>query len=62
VQSRTQLAIFVDEIGYHPEESQLFEDEFLVRGNKEEKTDVVTAVNHGTTCVDIFWCPWLTVF
>lgn len=48
-QSRTRLSKFVDEIGYRPEEGQVFEDEFLVRGNKEEKTDVVTAVNHGTT-------------
>ena len=46
-QSRTRLSKFVDEIGYRAEEGQLFEDEFLVRGNKEEKTDVVTAVNHG---------------
>ena len=48
-QSRTRLSKYVDEIGYRPEEGQLFEDEFLVRGNKEEKTDVVTAVNHGMT-------------
>lgn len=47
--SRTRLSKFVDEIGYRSEEGQLFEDESLVRGNKEEKTDVVTAVNHGTT-------------
>lgn len=48
-QSLTRLGKFVDEIGYRPEEGQLFEDEFLLRGNKEEKTDVVTAVNHGMT-------------
>ena len=52
-QSRTRLGKFVDEIGQRPEEGQLFEDEFLVRGNKEEKTDVVTAVNHGTTPVEL---------
>ena len=46
-QSRTRLAKFVDEIGFRPEEGQTFEDEFAVRGNKDEKTDVVTAVNHG---------------
>lgn len=48
-QSRTRLGKFVDEIGFRPEEGQIFEDEFIVRGNKEEKTDVVTAVNHGMT-------------
>ncbi len=48
-QSRTRLSKFVDEIGFRPEEGQVFEDEFLVRVNKEEKTDVVTAVNHGMT-------------
>ena len=48
-QSRTRLGKFVDEIGFRPEEGQFFEDEFIVRGNKEEKTDVVTAVNHGMT-------------
>jgi hypothetical protein len=48
-QSHTRLGKFVDEIGFRPEEGQLFEDEFLVRVNKDEKTDVVTAVNHGLT-------------
>jgi len=46
-QSRDRLSKFVDEIGFRPEESQAFEDEFAVRGSKDEKTDVVTAVNHG---------------
>ncbi|KAI9510293.1 Pleckstrin homology domain-containing protein [Russula earlei] len=50
-ESRTRLGKFVDEIGFHPEEGQTFEDEFVVRGNKEEKTDVVTAVNHGLDVV-----------
>lgn len=55
-QSRARLAKFVDEIGVRMEDMvQMnmqggeFEDEFLVRGSKEEKTDVVTAVNHGTS-------------
>ncbi|KAH9174888.1 Pleckstrin homology domain-containing protein [Lactarius sanguifluus] len=38
-------------IGFRPEEGQTFEDEFVVRGSKEEKTDVVTAVNHGLDVV-----------
>ncbi|TFY58718.1 hypothetical protein EVG20_g8046 [Dentipellis fragilis] len=42
---------FVDEIGFRGEEGMGFEDEFLVRGNKDEKTDVVTAVNHGLDVV-----------
>ncbi|TFK73760.1 hypothetical protein BDN72DRAFT_893718 [Pluteus cervinus] len=46
-QSRGRLEKFVDELGMRMEESQ---DEFLVRG-KEEKTDVVTAVNHGLDVV-----------
>ena len=46
-QSRERLSKFVDEIGFRPEGSQAFEDEFAVRGSKDEKTDVVTAVNHG---------------
>jgi hypothetical protein len=46
-QSRARLSKFIDEIGVRPEEGQIFEDEFLVRGSKDEKTDVVTAVNHG---------------
>ncbi|EIM86591.1 uncharacterized protein STEHIDRAFT_79088 [Stereum hirsutum FP-91666 SS1] len=52
-QSRARLAKFVDEIGVRKEDVQggEFEDEFLVRGSKEEKTDVVTAVNHGLDVV-----------
>jgi hypothetical protein len=46
-QSRDRLRKFVDEIGFRPEENKAFEDEFAVRGNKDDKTDVVTAVNHG---------------
>ena len=46
-QSRARLGKFIDEIGFRPEDGQPFEDEFIVRGSKEEKTDVVTAVNHG---------------
>lgn len=45
--SRQRLAKFIDEIGMSPDEGQYTEDEFLVRGSKDEKTDVVTAVNHG---------------
>lgn len=41
--SRNRLQKFIDEIG-RPE---ITEDEFLVRASKDEKTDVVTAVNHG---------------
>lgn len=44
--SRTRLKKFVDELGRR-EDGTPFEDEFLVRGSQEEKTDVVTAVNHG---------------
>lgn len=46
-QSRARLAKFIDGIGMGSEEASLIEDEFLVRGSKDEKTDVVTAVNHG---------------
>ena len=53
MQSRARLGKFIDEIGFHPEDGQTFEDEFIVRGSKEEKTDVVTAVNHGMA---IFGC------
>lgn len=42
--SRARLTKFIDEVGLRLEEGQ---DEFLVRGSKDEKTDVVTAVNHG---------------
>jgi hypothetical protein len=45
-QSRARLGKFVDEIGYRPEEGVNFVDEFAVR-IQEEKTDVVTAINHG---------------
>ncbi|KAI0026489.1 Pleckstrin homology domain-containing protein [Vararia minispora EC-137] len=51
-QSRARLARFVDETGFRTEEGAGgFEDEFLVRGTKDEKTDVVTAVNHGLDVV-----------
>ena len=43
-QSRRRLEKFIDETGVRLEE---LKDEFLVRGSKDEKTDVVTAVNHG---------------
>ena len=43
--SRQRLDKFIDSLGVALEENQ---DEFLVRGSKDEKTDVVTAVNHGT--------------
>lgn len=46
--SRGRLSRFIDEIG-RPDEGQ--DDEFLVRASKEEKTDVVTAVNHGLDVV-----------
>jgi hypothetical protein len=46
-QSRARLAKFIDEIGVGMEEGPFVEDEFLVKGSKDEKTDVVTAVNHG---------------
>ncbi|KAF4611282.1 hypothetical protein D9613_007054 [Agrocybe pediades] len=47
-QSRQRLEKFVDEVGVRLEENS---DEFLVRGSKDEKTDVVTAVNHGLDVV-----------
>ncbi|GLB41906.1 putative pleckstrin homology domain containing protein [Lyophyllum shimeji] len=47
-QSRARLEKFIDELGVRMEEHQ---DEFLVRGSKEEKTDVVTAMNHGLDVV-----------
>ncbi|KAF8892284.1 Pleckstrin homology domain-containing protein [Infundibulicybe gibba] len=47
-QSRGRLEKFVDEMGVQLEDGQ---DEFLVRVSKEEKTDVVTAVNHGLDIV-----------
>ena len=42
--SRTRLGKFINEIGARLDPDT---DEFLVRGSQEEKTDVVTAVNHG---------------
>ncbi|PFH50267.1 hypothetical protein AMATHDRAFT_4171 [Amanita thiersii Skay4041] len=47
-QSRARLAKFIDELGMRLEENQ---DEFLVRGSKDEHTDVVNAVNHGLDVV-----------
>lgn len=47
-QSRTRLEKFVNDIGAKVEDGQ---DEFLVKGSKDEKTDVVTAVNHGLDVV-----------
>jgi len=43
-QSKHRLLKFIEEIGLRLEDEQ---DEFLIGGSKEEKTDVVTAVNHG---------------
>ena len=42
--SRSRLSKFVDEIGAKRDPEH---DEFLARGSQDEKTDVVTAVNHG---------------
>ncbi|KAG5638355.1 hypothetical protein H0H81_000489 [Sphagnurus paluster] len=47
-QSRARLEKFIDELGVRVEEHA---DEFLVRGSKDEKTDVVTAVNHALDVV-----------
>jgi hypothetical protein len=48
VQSRERLLKFISSIGVQRNDGQEDgDDEFLVRGAKEEKTDVVTAVNHG---------------
>ncbi|KAJ7247653.1 Pleckstrin homology domain-containing protein [Mycena haematopus] len=47
-QSRQRLEKFIDEIGVRVDDAT---DEFLVRGSKDEKTDVVTAVNHGLDVV-----------
>ncbi|KAF7309771.1 hypothetical protein MIND_00349000 [Mycena indigotica] len=55
-QSRRRLEKFIDETGVRLEDSM---DEFLVRGSKDEKTDVVTAVNHGTM-VSLLGRPSLT--
>ncbi|KII87384.1 hypothetical protein PLICRDRAFT_177143 [Plicaturopsis crispa FD-325 SS-3] len=48
--SRARLLKFIEETGIRRDESQP-DDEFLVRGPKDEKTDVVTAVNHGLDVV-----------
>ncbi|TFY67578.1 hypothetical protein EVJ58_g1543 [Rhodofomes roseus] len=48
--SRTRLKKFVDEIGFRDDGMQR-EDEFLVRASQDDKTDVVTAVNHGLDVV-----------
>ncbi|KAG8220993.1 hypothetical protein J3R82DRAFT_2501 [Butyriboletus roseoflavus] len=48
--SRNRLQKFIDEIG-RPDSNQSTEDEFLIRASKDEKTDVVTAVNHGLDVV-----------
>ncbi|KAH8103878.1 Pleckstrin homology domain-containing protein [Cristinia sonorae] len=48
--SRARLRKFVDEIGRRDDGSP-FEDEFLTRSSQDEKTDVVTAVNHGLDVV-----------
>ncbi|EJD07285.1 uncharacterized protein FOMMEDRAFT_115460 [Fomitiporia mediterranea MF3/22] len=47
-QSRQRLQAFVNNVGNGHDDTT---DEFLVRGSKEEKTDVVTAVNHGLDVV-----------
>ncbi|KIP02991.1 hypothetical protein PHLGIDRAFT_78282 [Phlebiopsis gigantea 11061_1 CR5-6] len=47
-QSRARLNKFVEEIGRREEG---FEDEFIVRTSQDDKTDVVTAVNHGLDVV-----------
>lgn len=47
-QSRARLNKFVEEIGRRDDGT---EDEFLVRTSQEDKTDVVTAVNHGLDVV-----------
>lgn len=44
--SRSRLKKFVDDIGFR-EDGMPHEDEFLVRTSQDDKTDVVTAVNHG---------------
>ncbi|CCM00740.1 uncharacterized protein FIBRA_02780 [Fibroporia radiculosa] len=48
--SRSRLVKFVNEIGRR-EDGTPFEDEFLVRSSQDDKTDVVTAVNHGLDVV-----------
>ncbi|KAF8141546.1 Pleckstrin homology domain-containing protein [Boletus edulis] len=48
--SKNRLQKFIDEIG-RSDNNHIMEDEFLVRASKDEKTDVVTAVNHGLDVV-----------
>ncbi|EJD34907.1 hypothetical protein AURDEDRAFT_117524 [Auricularia subglabra TFB-10046 SS5] len=51
-QGRARLTRFVDTMGAPMHEDGLSdEDDFVVRNGKEEKTDVVTAVNHGLDVV-----------
>ncbi|TDL23904.1 hypothetical protein BD410DRAFT_814169 [Rickenella mellea] len=50
-QSRGRLTAFVENIGAAKQEGDIYVQEFLVRGAKEEKADVVTAVNHGLDVV-----------
>ena len=56
--SRGRLQKFIDEIARSDERTS--EDEFLIRASRDEKTDVVTAVNHGA----FYFLPppqrWLT--
>ncbi|KZV66290.1 hypothetical protein PENSPDRAFT_689085 [Peniophora sp. CONT] len=49
-QSRARLGKFVDETGVREDERST-EDEFAVKGQRDEKTDVVTAVNHALDVV-----------
>ncbi|KAI0630706.1 Pleckstrin homology domain-containing protein [Trametes polyzona] len=46
-QSRGRLSKFIEDIGRRED----YDDEFLVRGSQEDKTDVVTAVNNGLDVV-----------
>ncbi|EIW58408.1 uncharacterized protein TRAVEDRAFT_64856 [Trametes versicolor FP-101664 SS1] len=46
-QSRGRLSRFIEDIARRDD----FDDEFLVRGSQEDKTDVVTAVNNGLDVV-----------
>ncbi|KIY53347.1 hypothetical protein FISHEDRAFT_63373 [Fistulina hepatica ATCC 64428] len=49
--SRRRLDQFIDGVAFGREGGPRDDDEFLIRGNKDEKTDVVTAVNHGLDVV-----------
>lgn len=49
-QSRARLGKFVDEIGMREDDGTGWKDEFAVR-TQDEKTDVVTAINHGLDVV-----------